>query len=483
LEAFFLGRTFCEHTSDRDRNVNFVHSWHGGDRGMSAGGISHLKGLVMRSAIGSLAHKLFAWPSVRIARLAASLAGNNLQWGIDDRGKDGPDALGKVCDTTDGVKQAAETLERENKTIEARVEERAVKLERLTERLRQTQFELMQHEKMSMLGQLASGVAHEVNTPTGAILNASVDAGRHLREVLALAMDPEGLSADMRKWLGEMFGALFREGTTRGDMAVRNERRQMETQLREAGHVDARRMAEVIVAYGKPEFVNDEESLERLSQGPVMAVLEHVLALKVSSEISEASAKKIARIVRSLRLYAHSGQGEPSDIDVNESVDNMLVVMQNRIKHVARVETRFRENMPSVKCGADLLQVWTNILSNACDAIATARGERLGLIEVVTDMDDENVIVKISNDGPPITEEHMAKLFTPFFTTKGLGQGTGLGLSICAGILKRYGGVITAANGPGRVTFEVRLPKTPCPSKNEEAAVKAPARILAVPAG
>ena len=74
-------------------------------------------------------------------------------------------------------------------------------------------------------------------------------------------------------------------------------------------------------------------------------------------------------------------------------------------------------------------------------------------------MTDDQIYVKISNDGPPISPEHMEKLFTPFFTTKGLGKGTGLGLSICKGILKRYNATITAANEPGRVTFEVRLPK------------------------
>jgi len=126
---------------------------------------------------------------------------------------------------------------------------------------------------------------------------------------------------------------------------------------------------------------------------------------------------------------------------------------------VAKVETHYDSSLPLVKCGADLLQVWTNILSNACDAIDLARHGQLGLIEIVTEMDDENVVAKISNNGLPILPEHMNRLFTPFFTTKGLGRGVGLGLSICAGIVKRYGGTIAAANDSGRVVFEVRLPR------------------------
>ena len=347
---------------------------------------------------------------------------------------------------------------------------RAMELRRVYERLRQTQFELMRQEKMSMLGQLLGGVAHEVNTPTGAILNTSIDAGHRLREFLTLVMDPDGLSGDMRGWLVNMFDALFLAGTIRSDMAVRSERRQVEKQLREAGYADASRIAEIVVAYGKVESVNDEAFIKRLLQGPSMAILEHVLALKASFEISESSARKIARIVHSLRLYNHSGEQELVDIDVNESIDNMLVIMQNKIKRVAGVQTRFGANLPPVKGGADLLQVWTNILSNACDAIEIRRDGQLGLIEIVTEMNDECISVKISNNGPPILPEHMTRLFTPFFTTKGFGLGTGLGLSICAGILKRYGGTITVANEPERVVFEVRLP-TVSRRPNAEAAV------------
>lgn len=453
----------------------------------------------MAFTIISLLHRLLARPFARVGQLATARIKSDPNWRIDRGGKCGknnsaaPGAKGdnqtpgapatQSPQTAQGIQQAADASQRENTAVETRVGERTLELERVNERLRQTQFELMQHEKMSMLGQLASSVAHEVNTPTGAILNASVDAGRHLREFLVLAMDPDEFDAGARKWLAEMFESLFRDGVTRNDMAVRNERRQVEKQLREAACPDARRMAEIVVAYGKQQSVNDEAFIERLSRGPVIAVLEHVLALKVSSEISEASAKKIARIVRSLRLYAHSGQGESVDVDVSESVDNMLVVMQNRIKHVAQVERSFGEHLPLVRCGADLLQVWTNILSNACDAIELARGPELGIIEVVTEMDGEFVVVKIRNTGPPIAQEHMTKLFTPFFTTKGLGRGTGLGLSICVGILKRYGGTIAAMNELGHVVFEVRLPKAYRASNAQEAPGKTRDGAVAIPSG
>jgi len=361
--------------------------------------------------------------------------------------------------------QTAHIASKQRLRLKPTEDDRTAELRRVYDRLRQTQLELMRQEKMSMLGQLVGGVAHEVNTPTGAILNTCVDARSRLQEFLALTMDPDAISSGERRWLSQMVNAVFSAPSVRSDMAIRNERRQVERQLREAGHAEARRMAEVIAAYGKSDAVADTEFVESLLRGQNMAVLENAMALKAAFEISEASARKIARIVHSLRLYNHSGEGQLVDIDVNESLDNMLVVMQNRIKHVATVKTDYAADLPPVKCAADVLQVWTNILSNACDAIESHKDERPGVIRVVTRKKDESVVVEIGNNGPPILPEHQSRLFTPFFTTKGMGKGTGLGLSICASILRRYGGTITAANDAEGVVFCVRLPcASPLPS-------------------
>jgi len=403
-----------------------------------------------------LLRKLLAEPLINLRRIAAASLNGSPNGHINDSTKKD---YGMRREYANGRRSAQCVSDIRMNNIETEFDSKSQETRRIHDRLRQMQFELMRQEKMSMLGHLIGGVAHEVNTPAGAILNASIDAGHRLRRLLTLAMSTDALSDDSRQMLLRMFDSLYCVGTVRNDMASRSERRQIEQQLQQAGYEDARRISEILVAYGMQGSANENALIERLIQEPIMTILEDALALKASCEISESSAKKITRITHALRLYNHSNNNEPVGIDINESIDNMLVIMQNKIKQVAKVETHYDSSLPLVKCGADLLQVWTNILSNACDAIDLARHGQLGLIEIVTEMDDENVVAKISNNGLPILPEHMNRLFTPFFTTKGLGRGVGLGLSICAGIVKRYGGTIAAANDSGRVVFEVRLPR------------------------
>ena len=245
---------------------------------------------------------MFTRTGRRMWRAITALTGVKLPWQIE---RGGGGATGAPAPTlnemAENLQQTKDALElTNNTTIDNRVEERTVELTRISDRLRQAQFELVQHEKMSTLGQLAAGVAHEVNTPTGAILNASVDAGVHLKDFLTLSMGAQELSADTRKWLAGMFEALFSEGAARGDIAVRSERRQVEKKLRDNGYTDARRIAEVIVVYDKAQSADDKQFLDHLADNTTLSVLEHVLALKMSSEISQVSAKKIARIVRAL---------------------------------------------------------------------------------------------------------------------------------------------------------------------------------------
>jgi C4-dicarboxylate-specific signal transduction histidine kinase len=199
----------------------------------------------------------------------------------------------------------------------------------------------------------------------------------------------------------------------------------------------------------------------RLAQPAVRRTLEQLVSLRNAADITAASAQKIARIVKALRYYSHAGQDKLADVNVTESLDSTLVLLQNRIKNTAALKTDLAASLPPVRAGADLSQVWTNILNNACDAIAELQPPRRGLIDVTTRLEGDCVIVEIANDGPPIPPDAANRIFDPFFTTKPIGKGTGLGLSICHGIVVQYGGAIEARNESGRVVFSIRLPVAP----------------------
>ncbi|MFL5272931.1 MAG: PAS domain S-box protein [Anaeromyxobacteraceae bacterium] len=270
--------------------------------------------------------------------------------------------------------------------------------------LRQAREELQQGQKLEAVGRLASGIAHEINTPIQYV-------------------------GDNTHFLGEAFTAVAAVLARTRD-AVR-----------------AECSAPVREELDRAEREVDLEYLLAEAPGTVAKTLDGI--------------RRVATLVRAMKEFAHPDQKEMVSTDVNRALLATLEVARNEYKYVADVETELAD-VPPVTCHAgELNQVFLNIIINAAHAIEDAvagRGER-GKIRVSTRREGAHLVVAIADTGCGIPEDNRDKIFEPFFTTKKVGRGTGQGLAIARNVVAKHHGQLTFTSAPGvGTTFFVRLP-------------------------
>ena len=289
--------------------------------------------------------------------------------------------------------------------FEARIAELTRELERerllmaeLVARVERTQSQLLQSEKMAAIGQLAAGVAHEINNPVGFVGSNLGSLASYVDRLFALLAAYEQLEQ-----------ALPPDHPARAAIA----------EARDAAEVDYLR-----------EDIPDllRESADGLS--------------------------RVKHIVNDLKDFSRSDAGEWQETDLNRGLESTLNVVWNEIKYKAQVVREFGE-LPKVRCiPAQINQVFMNLLVNAAQAI-----ENSGTITLRSGASDDEVWIEIIDTGKGMSSEVQARIFEPFFTTKPAGKGTGLGLSISSDIVKRHKGVLEVFSQPGEGTrFRIVLP-------------------------
>lgn len=273
--------------------------------------------------------------------------------------------------------------------------------------LKRAQQDALQASKLASVGQLAAGVAHEINTPIQYI-------------------------GDNLRFLGDSLDTLL----------------------------------QVIGRYhdfvDQQCFPDDLASKKELKEFLVESDLDYLLA-EMPQAVSQSldGVGQVARIVLAMKEFSHPGEREKISVDLNKAIENTVAVSRSEWKHVAELEVKLAADLPQVRClPGEMNQVFLNLIVNAAHAIQARHSLQKGLITVATRWYGDFVDILVTDDGIGMSESIKERIFDPFFTTKVVGKGTGQGLAICRDVVvTKHAGKISVDTQEGEgSTFTIRLP-------------------------
>ncbi|WP_169741289.1 ATP-binding protein [Andreprevotia chitinilytica] len=326
------------------------------------------------------------------------------------------EVLSELAQSRQAMRRLVDELARHGDHLEARVAERTAELTELNTVLRNTNqrledmhIQLLQSEKMAAIGQLAAGVAHEINNPISFVIANMTTLEGYQQDLLTLIDAYERLES----------------------------------------HTDAGQLDAVHVLKARIEL---------------NYLREDIVALLAESHDG---LRRVKKIVQDLKEFSHVDDAEWQQADLHRGLDSTLNIIASELQHVTI--TRQYGELPDVEClPLELNQAFLNMLLNAAQA-TTAHGGAGGEIRIRTGKTDGEVWIEIADNGCGITPQHLPRIFDPFFTTRAIGEGAGLGLSLAYGIVKKHHGRIDVESAVGTgTTFRISLPVRQ-PAKTEGA--------------
>jgi signal transduction histidine kinase len=298
----------------------------------------------------------------------------------------------------------------ERKRAEEEKRRTFLELEKAHNELKEMQSQLIQNEKMASIGQLAAGVAHEMNNPVGFVAGNFQALESYMKKILELLA---------------MHDVLLGQVETSGNSQLESAMESLDT-YREDMQID---------------FILDD--------------------IKRLFEESKEGLDRTVNIIQNLRDFSRIDQpGSREEYNLNDGIRATLIVARNEIKYDTEVKTELGK-LPQIHChSGQINQVILNILVNAAQAIKSQEREEKGIITIKTYAIEDKVTCEISDDGPGIPPDKISKVFDPFFTTKPPGKGTGLGLSVSYDIVKnKHDGELFVDSTAGKGTkFTMNLP-------------------------
>jgi signal transduction histidine kinase len=385
------------------------------------------------------------------------------------------------------ILQISETaLMQERDLLETRIGERTreinfqnLVLSNTLEQLRSAQSELIESEKMVALGHLVAGIAHEINTPLGAIQASAGNMTKALQE--SLTQFPLIVQRLTPKQQFDFFALLTqvlqsKEPVTSSEK--RPLRRALTQKLEDYGLDNARQLADRLVEFGITEGVEPFISLIQSSQGTwVLQLIYNLSRIQGNNRTIETAVERASKIVFALKSYARFDQsGEKQLVSLVEGIETVLELYHSKLKQGIEIVRRY-ETIPDFWGYPDeLVQVWTNLIHNAIQAM-----DGKGILEIVAAIVDNQVVVEVIDSGVGIAIETQPNIFKPFFTTKPQGEGSGLGLSISQTIIEKHEGHIEVKSQPGCTAFMVYLPLKALPLTTPDHNSPSPALTFATP--
>jgi len=348
---------------------------------------------------------------------------------------------------TEQLKKSQDELQEKNNSLNQAIKE-----------LVTLQADLVQQEKLATLGMLIAGIAHEINTPLGAIKasNENVEQGLMNGFIEKLKTTPQELIIQSL----ELF-SLVKHGAK--NYTTREERqfiKAIEYELKQkfVAITNTNFFARKLVELGFSEL---EPALAPFLIHPqyqtIVDLAGDLYKLKTSIQTIGLAVDKAGKVVRALNTFSHGNvENEISTFNLFENVDSVITLFWNKIKYKSSLINNINKPLHITGNPEELSQVWTNIINNALQA---ANYECTIWIDYTED--ESNHIISFANNGPQIPEHVLPKIFDEFFTTKKRGDGTGLGLNIVKNIIEKHKGTIKCTSNPEKTTFTITLAKQP----------------------
>lgn len=358
------------------------------------------------------------------------------------------------------LRKQEQKLKELNENLEKLVQERTQELQKALEDLQSAQSQLVNSEKMASLGLLVAGIAHELNTPVSAIKSSAESIDEILPKTLTQAPLYLKTVDETTRWA--IFYAISETLKPQPVLTTR-ERRHIKLHilklLEQYEFNNPEQIAETLILCGLHHKIEEYLPLMReIDINAVLPLLHSCGRIRAALDNIKLASEKCQKINMALKNYSRQQYHKEEMIPTNlaKSIDTILTIYQNQLKHGIQLVQNIQENIPDILTYEDELnQVWTNLIQNAIYAM-----EGVGILTIeIAEHGQDEIAVSIIDSGKGIPPEVLPHIFKPFYTTKPKGEGTGLGLDICKKIIDKHQGRIEVESEPGKTRFTVYLPK------------------------